>query len=129
MPFPDAQAMTRQFLLPVVAPHRVVGTVPAERPATFVRAWRNGGSASNRVVDRPQITVEAWAPDSVAAFELLEACRTALLNDHRRMPLVRRVEEIAGPYWSPDPDTDTPRWRLTVQLTVRARRGLAHPTA
>ena len=122
MSFPDAQAMARQFLLPVVAPHRVVGEVPAERPETFVLAWRSGGGASNRVVDRPQITVEAWAPDSVSAFELIEACRTALLNGSSRMPLVRGVEEITGPYWTPDPDTKTPRWRLTVQLTVRARR-------
>lgn len=122
MSFPDIEAMIRQFLLPIASPHKVVVTVPDQRPATFVRIFRNGGAASNRVVDRPQVTVEAWASDSVAASELLERCRTALLNDLSRLPLVRGVDEITGPYWTPDPDSETPRYRLTVQITVRARR-------
>ncbi|WP_136051202.1 hypothetical protein [Microbacterium sp. K36] len=122
MSFPDIEAMVRQFLLPIAAPHKVVVIVPADRPGTFVRLFRNGGAASNRIVDRPQVTVEAWAPDSATASDLLNRCRTALLNDLARLPLVRGVDEINGPYWTPDPDSETPRYRLTVQITVRARR-------
>jgi len=122
MRFPDVEAMLRQFLLPVVSPRPVVITIPAERPAAFVRIWRNGGAADNQVVDRPLISVEAWAPTSAEASDLLRKCRSALLAESLRMPLVRRVDEISGPYWSPDPDTEIPRYRLTVQLTVRAAR-------
>lgn len=121
MKFPDVESLMIQFLRPVVGVP-VHTRVPRARPEKFVLLWRNGGPAANRVVDRPMVTMEAWAKDSVEASALLETCRNALHNDTLRAPLVRRVTEITGPYSIPDPDTETPRYRMSVQLTVRAAR-------
>lgn len=122
MRFPDAEAMVRAFLVPVVAPVKVYTKVPATRPAKFVRVWRTGGAATNRVLERPLITVQAWAGNSVDASALLGDCREALLHDGFDMTLVRAVEEVTGPYFDPDPSTGADRYSLTVQLSVRAKR-------
>lgn len=122
MRFPDVEAMVREFLAMKVAPVKVHTKVPATRPAMFVRVWRTGGAASNRVLDQPLVTVQAWAPDSVAASELAGDCREAILNDYTLMPLVRGVEEVTGPYFDPDPSTGIDRYSLTFQLSVRAAR-------
>lgn len=120
--FPDVEAMVRQFLEMKVAPVKVHTKVPSTRSATFVRAWRTGGAATNRVLDQPLVTVQAWAPDSVAASKLAGDCREAILNEYTQMPLVRRVEEVTGPYFDPDPSTGIDRYSLTFQLSVRAAR-------
>lgn len=113
--------MVLRFLEPRVdAP--VVTTVPGDRPARFVRVWRNGGPAVNRVLERALVTVEGWSLDSVDASALTGACRDALLHDYTGMPLVRGVSEVTGPYSIPDPESGTPRYRFTMQLNVRARR-------
>lgn len=96
--------------------------VPSARPPAFLRAWRNGGAAANRVLDQPQITVEAWASDDETAARLANEARDALLQQYTAMPLVRRVEDVTGPYFTPDEDTETPVYRFTVQLRVRAAR-------
>lgn len=120
--FVDVDGMVLGFLGAVVAPVEVFVEVPANRPARFVRAWRNGGASSSRVLDNPTVTVEAWAPDSVEAAVLAEDCRTALLNDYTAMPLVRGVDEVTGLYSVRDPDSETPRYRFSVRLRVRAAR-------
>ena len=121
MTFPDIEALVLSFLAARVDVP-VHTSVPSERPPAFVLLWRNGGASSNRVVDRPQVTVEAWSQDSVQASELAELCRSALLNDASTMPNVSRSTEISGPYSTTDETTETPRYRFTTQLTVRALR-------
>lgn len=122
MRFPDVEAMVRGFLSMKVAPVKVHTKVPAARPETFVRAWRTGGAATNRVLEQPLVTVQAWAPNTVAASELARQCREAILNDYTLMPLVRGVEEVTGPYYDPDLSTGIDRYSLTIQLSVRAAR-------
>lgn len=122
MSFPDAEAMVRTFLLPVASPAKVVTQVPATRPDKFVREFRTGGAAINRVLERVQITVQGWATDSVDAFDLTSDCREALLNRYTLMPLVRGVSEVGGLHFDPDPGTNTPRYTFTVELMVRATR-------
>lgn len=98
-----------------------VGTkVPNPRPTNYVRAWANGGSAINRVLERVQITVDVWAVSTVAASEMIETIRHAFLNDYTQMPLVRGVEEVTRPYFNPDGEVD--RYRFTIALLVRAAR-------
>ncbi len=121
MRFVDVEAMVIAFLRDRIDA-AISTTVPSPRPEPMVRLWRNGGPAVNRVLERAQITVETWSADSVTASELATACRTALLSDYTAMPLVRGVTEITGPYSTTDPDTETPRYRFTVELTVRATR-------
>lgn len=121
---PDVESVVIEFLNNIVTPP-VSSRVPSPRPTAFVRAWRTGGGAVNRVLERAQITVQAWggtAADTVAASVLAQQCRTALLNDHSGMPLVRGVEEVAGLYFDPDPGTGIARYTFTVSLMVRAAR-------
>lgn len=116
----DAEKIVRDFLdarldVPVST------KVPKDRPTTFVRVWRTGGAAVNRILDRPMITVQAWAPNSVAASDLSTLCRNLLLAGYTAMPLVRGVDETSGPYFDPDPDTNIDRYSFTHQLSVRAK--------
>lgn len=122
MKFQDAEAMVVDFLVPVAAPEHVGTKVPNPRPRRFVRAYRSGGAASNRVLEIAQITVEAEAESSTRAYELASACREEFLQKYTRMPLVRGVEEIGGLYYAPDPDTNIDRYRFTVAVTIRASR-------
>lgn len=118
MKFPDSEALAVAFLEARVTPH--VGTkVPKQRPAAFVRVWRTGGSAVNRVLDQPTLTIQAWGPNS---YELIRVCREAFLNEYTSMPLVRGVAEITGPYYDPDPGSNTDRYSCNMQLQVRAQR-------
>lgn len=95
--------------------------VPSPRPRTFVRVWGSGGDGVNRIVDDVQITVEAWAADDADAAELALRVRDLLLHETRALPLARRVE-ATRPYFTPDPDTEVPRYRFTARLRVRAAR-------
>jgi hypothetical protein len=118
----DAEAMVRAFLDARISPVKVHTMVPAVRPVKFVRAWRTGGSAVNRVLDRPQITVQAWDETTLGASALARLCRDELFNNYTVMPLVRGVEEISGLYFDADPGTGIPRYTFTVALSVRAKR-------
>lgn len=118
---PDVEAMVVFFLTTKLGVK--VGTrVPNPRPDTFVRAWRSGGAAVNRVLDEAQITVSVWGPSTTAASELAQRVRHALLSDNEGMTLVRGVEETGGLYFDPDPSTGTARYTFTVSLLVRANR-------
>lgn len=122
MRLPDVEALVVAFLKPVISPVKVATKVPATRPASFVRVYRTGGAALNRVLDQPQITVDAWAASEVDAFELASKCREALLSNASQMQLVRGATEVGGLHLNPDPGTNTPRYRFTVGLSVRAGR-------
>lgn len=119
--FADAESMIGLFLRSRLVPP-VSTKIPNPRPARFVRAWRTGGVALNRVIDQAQITVTCTAPNSVQASDDARAARAALLNDYTSMPLVRGVEEVSGPYFDPDPDTNEDRYSFTVRLNIRGRR-------
>lgn len=121
MRFVSVEELVIGFLNPLVTA-RVTTQVPNPRPDSFVQVRRTGGAALNRVVERAQITVTAWAKDESAAESLALTCRSALLFDHVDMPLVRGVTESGGLYYNPDPDTGLPRYTFTVSLTVRAPR-------
>lgn len=121
MRFPDSEAMVVTFLRShVTVP--VSTKVPNPRPDSFVRVWRNGGSASNRVLESPQFTVDAYGLSTVQASSLAADCRHAFLNNYTEMPLVRGVRETVGPYSVPDTDADGERYRFSIQMQVRAAR-------
>lgn len=126
MKFPDVEQMFRDVLT-AETESTVVIEIPTPRPAVFVRVWRSGGAALNRVVERPIITVESWAADFTTAHDQLQECRTVLLNAGPLLPLVRRMEEVSGPYRDPDPDSNSPRYSMTLRPTVRAQRPPAAP--
>lgn len=118
--FPDVEAMVGSFLRArLTVP--VSTKVPNPRPARFVRAWRTGGTALNRVVELAQVTITCAAANSVQASDDARAARFALQNEYTAMPLVRGVEEVSGPYYDPDPDTAGDRYSMTFRLTVRGK--------
>lgn len=119
--FSDAESMIGAFLRGKLVPP-VSTKIPNPRPVRFIRAWRTGGVALNRVLEQAQITVTCTAASSVQASDDARAARSALLNDYTSMPLVRGVEEVSGPYFDPDPDTNEDRYSFTVRVTIRGRR-------
>ncbi|WP_104137238.1 hypothetical protein [Cryobacterium sp. Y62] len=120
MKFADVEAMILPFIKARVGSTGVGTKVPNPRPTRYVRAWANGGSAVNRVLERVQITVDVWAASTVEASEIIGDIRYAFLNRYTQMPLVRGVEEVTRPYFNPDGDVD--RYRFTIALMVRAAR-------
>lgn len=96
--------------------------VPNPRPALFLRVWRSGGTALNRVLDAPLITVEGWGDDSTDALRITSEAQSHILNGHRALRYVRRVVEVGGVHSMPDPETDTPRYRFTCSMHVRRPR-------
>ena len=121
MKFESVEDLVIPFLRQFVAV-RVATQTPNPRPESFVQVRRTGGAAMNRVVERAQVTVTAWAKSEQAAEALAIICRAGFLNHYTDMKVVRRVEETGGLYYNPDPETGLPRYTFTVALTVRAPR-------
>ena len=116
---PDVEALVIAF-----AKTKTTATVrtktPNPRPALYARIWRTGGGAVNRVLEQAQITITCG--DGTGALKVAQDLRHAFLNDYTEMPLVRGVEEVTGPYFDPDPDTNADRYSFTLRLSVRGRR-------
>lgn len=125
MKFPDIEKLARLHLMTgaYTGGASVHIKVPSTRPATFLRVWRTGGAALNRVLDEPLITVESWSSVSDGyAVDNANTARQLLLNASGSMPLVRAVEEVTGPYYDPDPVSGVTRYTFTVRMRVRASR-------
>lgn len=135
MRFPDIEALARTYLLTGTydGAAKVHIKVPSTRPVSFLRVWRTGGAAVNRVLDAPLITVESWSDSGSKtadgksgsdkiAVDNANTARQLLLNASGVMPLVRGVEEVTGLYFDPDPVSGVTRYTFTVRLRVRATR-------
>lgn len=120
MKFVDVEAMLADFFRANTS-HTVYTLIPSTRPAEFVRVWRTGGGASNRILDEPVVTVQGWAPNKGRAADLTGECRDLLMHGFSGMPLVRSVESV-GFYYDPDPDTGVARYSASFRLRVRAQR-------
>lgn len=119
--FVDAEAMVGAFLRTRLTPP-VATKVPNPRPKRYIRAWRTGGAASNRALEMVQITVSCTAANSVTASQDALDVRHAFHHEYTAMPLVRGVEDVSGPYYDPDPDTNEDRYTFTVRLRIRGAR-------
>ena len=101
-------------LLKAALPGVYVATrVPNPRPVQHVRVRRTGGTGINLVQERPQLLIECWAADSVAAFDLAGDCYVVL------------DAEFCGPGNRPssptnndDPNTSSPRYQFTLTPIV-----------
>lgn len=120
--FANAQALINAYLKEATDIPRLVTAVPRDRPERFVRTIRTGGFMANSVTDVARMTVECWAEKKVDAQNDAQTVRAALLA-LRGTTLsgvkVHRVEEIAAPADSPDPDSRTPRYVLTHEVHLR----------
>lgn len=106
-----------------------VGTkVPDDRPTRFIRTVRTGGFRRDAITDVARVTFECWAGTSTEAERDTQSVRdllfrspgTVLANRDARFK-IHRVEEVAGPADSPDPDTRSPRYTLTLEVHLRGR--------
>lgn len=131
---PDVTALLVGWLtseLPAIPGQAGVGVfraVPKKRPQSFVTVRLLGGpgrDGSNVPVDRPMVTIEAWAPSTAAAHDLAQNARAAI---HAAQGVVIGGTEVyevtdgGAPVDLPDPMSGQPRYTFTCQLLVRIRR-------
>ena len=121
MGFANAQALVNARLAEATG-LRCLTTIPTDRPARFVRTIRTGGYLANGVSDVARLTFECWAEKKVDAQNDAQQVRAAVLalrGTSLSGVKVHRVEEIAAPADSPDPDSRTPRYVLTHEVYLR----------
>lgn len=121
MGFANAQALINQYLKAETGIHCYT-VIPKTRPARFIRTIRTGGYLANGVTDVARITVECWNNTKAGAQADAQQARAALLalrGTSLEGVKVHRVEEIAAPADSPDPDSSTPRYVLTHEVHLR----------
>lgn len=124
--FPDAALAAVTALrdgLAALAPSATVGTrVPNPRPDALVVVRRIGGARRNLVVDSATLSIEAWGVTEEDAHDLAQLARAVLKaaeNTNQNSIVIYQVEEFAGPALLPDPDTEQPRYVLTVEIGTR----------
>lgn len=134
--FPDVQMVVVDYLTDALADrieHYVFGVkvgTAVERPRqpVAVVVERTGGIRTLPSVDNPRVEIQVWHGTDEDA-QLLALLVRALLHampgvvDTSTGPVtVTRVADFAGPFRSPDPLSNHPRVRLTVEVGV-------HPVA
>lgn len=121
--FADAEALVIDYLTGELPDDvYVAGALPKSRRARMVRVTRTGGVRRDEVTDTPQITLECWDVDDEGAFGLARYARAllwALPDRGEHGHKVRHTSELGGPVYFEDPDTDLPRYQLTVTIEVR----------
>lgn len=119
MAFRDAELAVIEYLRGSLTGVTVLSKVPKVVPAKFVRVWRTGGPVSGRVVDRPQLSVQAWGAE---ALDLAEQVRVLLIDGAKRSTAGFSRVSVESLYYDPDPTSGVDRYSLLVFLTVRASR-------
>lgn len=130
MVFRDAEALVVEFYDGLIS-ERVGTRVPKNlttwpitgRPKLFVQVRRLGGAASSRVLDVPNIGTTVWGTEDEDAddcSDLANRLRDFMYGANGGSPPVRRVEEVTGLYWDPDPISGAPRYSFATRLYIRA---------
>lgn len=124
----DAETLLVGWLSAWLETAHMPGTVSTETPAGFetqlpwIQVVRIGGSYDGFRLDRPEIDVDAYAADGVAAAGLAQQIQQALHDDLARTStggaVVTRVDTITGPHWVPHDNPALRRYVATYQLTV-----------
>lgn len=125
--FPDVEAVVVSYLNAAYVARsetaRASTKVPATRPTKFVRVIRTGGPA-DFVIDRAQLTIEAWANKATDAMALMQLTR-GLLHAIDQVTYSGRTyqfytpQEFSGPANLPDPDSSQERYTETFSVGVR----------
>lgn len=122
---PDAEAAAVTYLRAGLGSlaAKVSTAVPSTMPASMVRVSLTGGSRQNVASDAAQLTVECWAADGPTASNLArqaQALMFAAAGVNAGGVFVRKVESVGGVQNFPDPDTNKPRYQLTVRWHLRS---------
>jgi hypothetical protein len=126
--FPDVGAIVIDYLAQGLLDRSVTAAVVSRIPTPVngngitVRCYRTGGLNTQKVIDQAQLTLECYAPTAEEAHDVLQLCRGlvhALQGTVQGGVTFYGVNEFAGPVEFPDPNTDTPRYTMTMQVSVR----------
>lgn len=96
-------------------------------PLPFLEIRRIGGSLvtpETAHIERARLHVATWAESKPAAWDLAARTVVALLRAPEAphaLGVVTAADMELTPYWSPDPEDDTPRYLATCALTVHPR--------
>ena len=127
---PDAETIIIKYLTtelaaqPGYATTKAYSKIPATRPTKFVRVLRTGG-VREFVIDRAQITIEAWADKAIDASNLMQLTR-GLMHAIDKVTVGAVTyqfydpQEFSGPANLPDPESDQERYTETFSVGVRA---------
>lgn len=110
----DAQAEVRRLLAAALPDVEVRATVPDPRPATLVVVRREGGPLENRLIDRPGIGVQSWAPTEAEASALAMRVSEAMLSLPFEAGFARVDEDVMRS--DPDMRSGSPRWYASYTL-------------
>lgn len=116
--FPDVEAaLVTHLTTALAADTATVSTmVPTPRPARFIRVTRTGGFRASVGHELAQVTLDCWdATGSPAAANLARLVRGHVSTFHGF------VREFAAPSFTADPQTGTPRYRMTVQIMQKSQ--------
>lgn len=110
----DAQAEVRRRLAAALPDVEVRVTVPDPRPARLVVVRREGGPLENRLIDRPGIGVQCWAPTEAEASALAARVSDAMLS----LPFSAGFATVEETVMRSDPDmrSGSPRWYASYTL-------------
>lgn len=126
--FPDVEALVVSYLNTAFTARsetaRASTKVPATRPTKFVRVIRTGGPSSELVIDRAQLTIEAWANKATDAIALMQLTRGLMhaidqVTYSSRTYQFYKPQEFSGPANLPDPDSGQERYTETFSVGVR----------
>lgn len=123
--FADAETAVADHLAAALDDHGVavpvVIGVPVLRPKRFVRLVRVGGTQSNLCTDRPRFVAECWDITGVGAADLAGLVRAIFSTMAPGYVSGIWVDKVIdqGLSFSPDPDTNLPRYVVPAELHVR----------
>lgn len=122
----DAEAAAITYLSTELAARGVTADVsvqvPDVMPEKMVQVTLTGGTRENMITDRPQLTVECSAGSTIEASDLARLCHGLMLSAAGTSVgglWVRKVEEVGGIQFLPDPDTNQPKYLFTVRWHAR----------
>ncbi|QPK80818.1 DUF3168 domain-containing protein [Schaalia sp. ZJ405] len=90
--------------------------VPAKRPQRFITVERTGGRRDS-LSDKVTLAVQAWAETRAQAALLADEVTQLLLDAPLTLPTLASVD-VLSVYNFPDPDSENPRYQMTVVATV-----------
>ncbi len=130
--WPDTEGALRDLLradsgVSALAGNRVFFGLPApvKFPADVVRRAGGGQDPGETPIDRPLVMIDCWGipGDKAGAHAITAAVRDALSNIRSATTQGATVlygANVIGAVFVPDPETDQPRYSLTVDVTARA---------
>jgi len=115
--FPDIEAVLIRFLKSegVAASSKY----PDTETAQFATLFRSGGTRFNPVTENALVNFEVWGSDKGNARALAERVRGLVGTRVGIEANVKRVGEVGGLGWLPDPDTKKSRYVFTAEFRVR----------